>query len=293
LAAAKKKKSEPQKKKKEPPHVIVGGAKITNPDKLHYPEAAITKRHVAEYYEAVSDWLLPHIKERPTTFVRCHNGWNRGGFFQKHPKGGLAEGVRVVIIGKDDVLVVDDKKTLIGLAQMNVLEVHVWGAHLGALDRPDLLIFDLDPDVAVDWKEVVATAKLVRDRLGVESFIKTTGGKGLHVCCRTPNGMKWKEAREFGWKIAEHMVRDFPERYLTDISKAKRKGKILLDFARNHPGATYVAPYSPRARANAPVSTPITWDELDTVLPSQLTIKTVVDRLRTVGDPWSALRRAE
>ncbi len=149
-----------------PPSTLVFGARLTNPDKLLYPECGITKRQVAEYFEAVSEWMLPHVVHRPITFVRCQNGWSKGGFFQKHAKGGIAEGVRVVELDDDDdVLVIDDKKTLVGLAQMNVLEVHVWGARIDALTRPDLLVFDLDPDTAVEWKEVVSTARLVRERL--------------------------------------------------------------------------------------------------------------------------------
>lgn len=276
-----------------PPSARVFGARLTNPDKLLYPEAGITKRHVAEYFEAVSEWMLPHVLRRPVTFVRCQNGWSKGGFFQKHAKGGIAEGVRVVELDDDDdVLVIDDKKTLVGLAQMNVLEVHVWGARIDALSHPDLLVFDLDPDTAVEWNEVVATARLVRERLslrGCQPLVKTTGGKGLHVCCVPPSEMTWKAAREMGRSLGEELEKDFPDRFVTSVSKAKRKGKILLDFARNHPGATFVAPYSPRARSNAPVSMPVPWEDLEETLPAAFTIKNAIERLRTAGDPWASI----
>lgn len=281
-------------KAKGPPSVRVAETRLTNPDKLFYPEANISKRQLAEYYAAVSEWMLPHIKERPTTFVRCQNGWTKGSFFQKHPGGGLPVGVRVMPIGEgddDNVLLVDDQPTMVALAQMCVLEVHTWGARMATLDRPDFLVFDLDPDGEVPWSEVVATAKLVRERLttsGYDPLIKTTGGKGLHICVTPIGPMSWEEARELGRKLGESLVAEYPARFVTTVSKAARKGKILLDFARNHPQATFVAAYSPRARANAPVATPITWEELDLgVTPTQFTVKDVIERLRTNGDPWA------
>jgi bifunctional non-homologous end joining protein LigD len=277
---------------------LVGDVRITNPDKLHYPECGITKKMVAEYYQAVARWMVPHVAERPITFVRCHDGWSHGGFFQKHAKGGVGEGVRTVKIPKvgtvTDVLAVDDEKTLIGIAQMNVLEVHVWGAKLGALDRPRLLVFDLDPDEAVAWSEVVKTAFIVKkqlEKLGLDVYVKTTGGKGLHLACPAPPKMSWSDAHAMGHTLGEEMVEEDPERWITNISKAKRKGKTLLDFSRNHAGATFVAPYSPRARANAPVSMPpLQWEELESSTPAQFTIKNAIARLESLGDPWEALR---
>lgn len=275
-----------------PPSTRVAEARLTNPDKLLWPDAGVTKRQLAEYYAAASEWLLPHVANRPTTFVRCQNGWTKGGFFQKHPGGGLAKGVRVVKLGDDDdVLAVDDRTTLVALAQMCVLELHTWGARLDALERPDFLVFDLDPDPEVPWSEVVATAALVRERLtarGYEPLVKTTGGKGLHICAVPIREMSWDEAREEGRVLGESLVKEFPSRYVTTISKAARKGKILLDFSRNARQATFVAAYSPRARANAPVATPIGWDELEAgATPAQFTIATVLARLRERGDPWA------
>jgi bifunctional non-homologous end joining protein LigD len=298
FVATRKKKPESTKPKpekppkREPPFAMVGDVRIANPDKVHYPEAGITKRMVAEYYQAVSRWMLPHVIGRPITFVRCHNGWSHGGFFQKHAKGGVAEGVRTVKIKGDDVLAIDDEKTLIGIAQMNVLEVHVWGAKLGSLQHPSLLVFDLDPDAAVEWSEVVKTAFIVKKRLeklGHTVYLKTTGGKGLHIACPAPAGMSWSDAHALGHNLGEEMVAEDPERWITNISKAKRKGKILLDFSRNHAGATFVAPYSPRARANAPVSMPLVWDELESSTPAQFTVKNAIARLETAGDPWAEL----
>ncbi len=279
-----------KRERESPPSGRVAGARLTNPDKLLYPEIGVTKKQVAEYYEAVSTWMLPHLARRPTTFVRCQNGWNKGGFFQKHAAGGLAPGVGVVKLEDDDVLVVPDTQTLVALAQMCVLEIHTWGARLDAIDRPDLLVFDLDPDTEVAWTEVVATAHIVRDRLvalGQQPMVKTTGGKGLHVCCVPARAMTWDEARDMGRALGEAMVKDAPERYVTNISKAVRKGKILLDFSRNHRGTTFIAPYSLRARANAPVAAPLMWDELTDAQP-QFTIQNVIARLRDRGDPWGS-----
>jgi bifunctional non-homologous end joining protein LigD len=160
---------------------------------------------------------------------------------------------------------------------------------MASLDRPDMLVFDLDPDPNVEWKRVVETALLVRDKLialGHVPLLKTTGGKGLHVCC-VPSQMTWSEGHTMGHELGEALAREFPDAYVTNISKAKRKGKILLDFSRNHPGITFVAPYSPRARANAPVATPLGWDELDSVVPQELTIRTVIARLEKSGDRWA------
>lgn len=298
IVAAKKKQpasKKPSKPKREPPFALVGDVRITNPDKLHWPEAGITKKMLAEYYEAVAPWMLPHVVNRPITFVRCHDGWTHGGFFQKHAKGGVAEGVRTVKIGKakgEDVLAIDDARTLVGVAQMNVLEVHVWGAKIGTLERPSLLVFDLDPDPTVEWSEVVKTAFIVKARLekrGHTVFLKTTGGKGLHLACPAPAKMTWSDAHALGHGLGEEMVAEDPERWITNISKAKRKGKTLLDFSRNHAGATFVAPYSPRARANAPVSMPLRWDELESIAPGDFTVKNATVRLAALGDPWAEL----
>jgi bifunctional non-homologous end joining protein LigD len=246
---------------------------------------------VAEYYARVARWLLPHIALRPVTFVRCPNGWG-SGFFQKHAKGGLPAGVRVVKIGKEDVLTLDDDKALIAFAQMCVLEIHIWGAHVTDLDAPDMLVFDLDPDPAVAWATVVETAHAVRARLesqGHRALVKTTGGKGLHVCCPIqPKTMTWKQAHDLGRALGEAMATEQPERYVTNISKAKRKGKILLDFGRNTRGMTFVAPYSPRARAGAPVAMPLRWEELTPdVVPASFTLRSAVERLEAHGDAWA------
>ena len=279
--------------KKTIPEITVGDVRVTNPDKLLYPDCNITKREVAEYYLAASRWMMPHVKGRPITFVRYQNGWKAGGFFQKHPKGGIVKGVRSVEIpGGDDVLVVDDAKTLVGCAQMNVLEFHTCAMRVTDWKKPLLLVLDLDPDPSVEWKAVIEAAHLVREKLssrGHVPLVKTTGGKGLHICFVPPKGTAWKEAHAIGRELGEEMEREAPDRYITDMAKAKRKGKIFLDFARNHPGITFVAPYSLRGRANAPVATPLEWDELDSIHPSDFTLKTVIPRLEAHGDPWASL----
>lgn len=282
------------KREKAPiPEAMVGEVRVTNPDKLLYPDCGITKREVAAYYLAVSRWMMPYIVGHPITFVRFQKGWKAGGFFQKHAKGGIAKGVRSFRIpGGDDVLLVDDAKTLVGCAQMNVLEFHVANLLVEDWKKPTMLVLDLDPDPSVEWKTVVETAHLVREKLAAKGhvpLVKTTGGKGLHVCFVPPKDTTWKEAHEIGRALGEEMETDAPDRFVTNISKAKRKGKILLDFSRNHPGTTFVAPYSLRGRANAPVAMPLEWDELDRAAPLDFTLRTTVARLESKGDPWSGV----
>jgi bifunctional non-homologous end joining protein LigD len=176
---------------------------------------------------------------------------------------------------------------------MNVLEIHTWGAHVDDVDKPDLLVFDLDPDPSVTWSDVVAAARLIRERLGdakIESFVKTTGGKGLHICAAIERTVTWDRARDFCRDLSEAIVKDQPDKYIATMSKAKRKGKIFLDFFRNGKGATFIAPYSTRARANAPVAMPVTWDELGPDLkPDAYSLDSAIARLEKTGDSWASM----
>jgi bifunctional non-homologous end joining protein LigD len=272
--------------------------KLTHPEKLLYPECGVTKQRLHDYYVKVSTWMLPHVAKRPLNLRRCPHGWKRG-FFQQHVDGKLPPGLRKILVtdasGPSNRLVLDDVIGLRQLAQMNVLEIHTWGAH--AEDEPDLLVFDLDPDPDVKWTAIVEAARTIRQRLGdvkIESFVKTTGGKGLHICAAIEPTIGWDRARDFCRELAEGIVRDQPEKYLATASKAKRKGKIFIDWLRNGKGATFVAPYSTRARANAPVALPVGWDELDGIKPNQFSLDATIERLEKHGDAWAPmLKRAQ
>jgi bifunctional non-homologous end joining protein LigD len=179
---------------------------------------------------------------------------------------------------------------------MGVLEIHTWGAHADDPERPDLLVFDLDPDPEVTWAEVVRTAKLLKsrfDELDLQTFVKTTGGKGLHVCLPIVRRLDWERAKEFCRRFSERIVREDPSRYVATMSKARRKGKIFIDFFRNSRGATFIAPYSTRARQGAPVAVPLAWEELSSKLQAgHFNVENLPKRLaRLDRDPWAELPR--
>ena len=260
-----------------------------------YPEQGLTKIGLAQYYEQVADWILPHLEDRPLTLVRCPEGRGADCFYQKHAKETVPDVIGRVEIPEDQKTAVymtaDSLAAVIGLVQMGVLELHTWGATRDRLDRPDRLIIDLDPDPALPWKSVVEAAQLVRsllNELGLECFLKTTGGKGLHVVMPLQRVHTWDEVKSFAKALAEHLVRLIPDRFIANMSKRKRKGKIYLDFLRNGKGATAIAAYSTRAKPGAPVSVPLTWDELAVELRSDhFTVANVPDRLKRLRqDPW-------
>jgi bifunctional non-homologous end joining protein LigD len=204
--------------------------------------------------------------------------------------------VKRVDVGDDEELtMVDDARGLVGLAQAGVVEIHTWGARAGSIERPDLVVLDLDPDPSVKWKEIVSAARLVRERLedlGLEPFVKTTGGKGLHVVCAIGPSMTWDAAKELSGGIARAIVKEEPSRFVATMTKAKRKGKIFIDFFRNGRGATFIAPYSPRSRPGAPVAMPVDWDELDDIAPDRFTVRNALERLGAQKrDPWEKLKR--
>jgi bifunctional non-homologous end joining protein LigD len=262
------------KKKSADGRVLVLGVPITNPDKVLYADAGITKRELAEYYATAADEMLPHVANRPVMIYRCPDGLEGERWFQKHASKGMPEDVRTIGIedrrGKSEpYLYIDSARGLVSLAQMGSLEIHVWGAHVDRLESPDLLVFDLDPDPAVEWKRVVAAAKRVRERLReheMESFVRTTGGKGLHVVVELESStFDWDKSRAFSGGIAAEMVREDPSGFVATMAKSKRTGKILIDYFRNTRGATSVASFSTRARKGAPVALPISWEELEAV----------------------------
>ena len=231
------------------------GVRLTHPSKVLYPEQGITKLELAEYYLAVGEWILPHLVGRPLVLVRCPEGRGKGCFYQKHPPAGTSDSLRQVTIREkhkaEPYVIADDVKGLISLTQIGALEIHAWGSRADKLEKPDRLIFDLDPDVSVAWSAVVQCAVRVREflqELGLESFVKTTGGKGLHLVVPIDRRYDWDESKVFCESVAELIVRADPTHFTANMAKAARSGKIYVDYLRNVRGATAIVPYSTRAR---------------------------------------------
>jgi bifunctional non-homologous end joining protein LigD len=281
-------------------HLIVGGVKLSNPDKVLYPEDGITKEELARYYDSIADHVLPHVIGRPLMIVRCPEGYQGECFFQKHLTTTMPKAIQGVKVreekGERTYIRIESLEGLIGLVQMGVLEIHAWGAPAHRIERPDRMIFDLDPDEGTPWEEVLLAARRTRDhlsRLGMESFLKTTGGKGLHVVVPLAGRNDWTEVKEFSRAVAESLVRESPDRYTSKMSKALRQGKIFIDYLRNARGATAVAAFSTRARKGAPVSAPIGWRELKpSLLSDAFTVRNLPAGLSRRTDPWKEYEAA-
>lgn len=274
------------------------GVRLTHPEKVLYPEDGITKLELAQYYRDIADWLLPHLVHRPVVLVRCPDGQGKESFYQKHPGVGSPANLRQIPIKEKqktaNYLLVDDAAGLISLAQVSALELHAWGSREDKLEFPDRLIFDLDPAPDVPWGQVIDSAKQVKqflEELGLRSFVKMTGGKGLHLVVPIERRHDWDEAKQFCKQVAESIEQAAPGRYTSNMSKAARPKRIYIDYLRNGRGSTAVIPYSPRARTGAPVSTPLAWEELSEKMHSDhFTIRNVLRRLASIKrDPWEEL----
>jgi bifunctional non-homologous end joining protein LigD len=274
---------------------------LSHPDKVLYPELGLTKRELADYYELVSEVMLPHVVNRPLTLLRCPEGRNKQCFFQKHPGESLAEGlVRVQVPSSDgtsEYAAIADARGLPALVQMGVLEAHIWGALASNAEHPDRLVFDLDPAPELDFAATVGGAHALRqllEELGLKSWVKTTGGKGLHVTVPIVPQAGWDEIKNFCRAVAEELTRRDPERYLATMSKAKRKGKIFIDYLRNGRGATFIAPYSPRAREGATIAMPVEWDDLTARFkPESFNVRSAAKYLnQRSADPFATLLKA-
>ena len=273
----------------------VSGVKLTHPDRILYPKLKLTKADLAEYYLGVADLLLPYVADRPLSIVRCPDGQNGACFYQKHLSAGMPKSIKPIRLRESGApkqyVSVSDAAGLVALVQFGVLELHPWGCAPGKIESADRIIFDLDPDPAVPWPKVVAAAKLVRERLssvGLQSFLKTTGGKGLHVVAPLSPPMPWPAVKSFTQAFAAQMAADAPDDFIAKSSKAARRGKIFIDYLRNQRGATAVAPYSTRATPGATVSMPLDWKELTGSLRSDaFGVTDVAARLkRRKSDPW-------
>lgn len=274
---------------------IVAGVRISNPGRVIFPEG-VTKLDLAEHYERVAEWMMPHVANRPLTLVRCPGGIMGECFFQKHAgaKGSLPPGIQELEPddGGESFLSVRTIGGIVGMVQMGTIEFHISGAHADKPDYPDRLVFDLDPAEGIPAAKVVAGAREFRARLanlGLESFVMTTGGKGLHVITPVDRTNNFEVIRDFAHRFVDAMERDSPKVYIAESSLAKRPGKIFLDYMRNGRAATAICPFAGRARAKAPVAVTLTWDELKpTMLGAKWTVKNVQRRLSSLkSDPWA------
>jgi bifunctional non-homologous end joining protein LigD len=273
----------------------VFGVRLSHPDKALWP--GITKRDLAQYWEAVAEHALPEIAHRPLALVRCPDGIDGEHFFQKHPSLGFPKQLRAAEAGGAPYIVLDDAAGLIAAAQMAAIELHAWGSQEPDALHPDRLVFDLDPGEGVDMAALATAAREVRDRLqrlGLASFCRTSGGKGLHVVAPLVPRAGWDQTRAWCRAFAELMVADQPDRYVAQVKKAIRTNKILVDWLRNGLGSTAIASFSPRARPGAGVATRLAWREVTEKLdPAQLTLRSVPARLkRQRSDPWADLSAA-
>jgi bifunctional non-homologous end joining protein LigD len=284
----------------------VAGVDISHPERVLFPAAGATKLDLARYYEAIAAWIVPHVVDRPLTLVRCPTGVRAQPnasadtpdcFFMKHSKVWAPSPLRRVRIREKtklgEYLIADSLAGVIGLAQMDVLEIHTWNSRFARIEQPDRIVIDLDPGARVDWKTVVSAARLVREllmALHLESFVKTTGGRGLHVVVPLTPKADWAECLEFARAFAETVERHDARLFTTRFAKLGRERKILVDYLRNNRTNTSIAAYSTRAKPDAPVSVPLAWNELLPARhPDRFTIESVPPRLaRLRTDPWRA-----
>ncbi|MHB2263965.1 DNA ligase D [Aliihoeflea sp. PC F10.4] len=276
--------------------------KLTHPDRVYWKDAGVTKEGLADYYSRVWTYMAPFVVNRPLALLRCPTGTAGQCFFQKHAWKGQSKEILTVHEKLDDSeepgIAIDDLDGLIGLVQGGTLEIHPWGASLADIEKPDMIIMDLDPGDGVSWDRVIEAAHEVRKRLeaaGLTGFVKTSGGKGLHVVAPVKPKADWDTVKAFTKQIADDMATDAPDDYVATITKSKRKGKILIDYLRNGRGMTAVAPYSTRARDGATVSMPLSWDELSPEIgPDHFTVANALARLDNLDtDPWADFRKKE
>jgi bifunctional non-homologous end joining protein LigD len=275
---------------------VVAGIPVSHATKLYFPEADISKGDLARFYASIAPHLLPHLAGRPLSLVRCPDGWTGKTFYQKHAEASVSPAVARVEVpegkGTATYMGADTAEALVALVQWGVIEMHPWGSRVPRLDRPDRLVFDFDPDEKLSWTALVDGVRVFRTLLGelkLKGFLKTTGGKGLHVVLPIAKTISWASAKSFTKSVADFMVTTFPDRFTATMSKEQRKGRIFIDYLRNTEGATAVAAFVVRARANAPVSTPIAWVELSKdVRFDYFNVSTLPKRLKELkSDPWA------
>jgi bifunctional non-homologous end joining protein LigD len=274
--------------------------RLSHPDRVYWPDAGVTKQQLADWYGIAWPRMAPHIVRRPVALLRAPAGIEGHKFFQKHAWKGIAPAVLTFADpldpGDDPLIAVDSLQGLTGLVQGAALEIHTWQSTLDDLEHPDQAVFDLDPGEGVGWPEMIAAAREVRQRLercGLAAFVKTSGGKGLHVVTPLMPHAGWDAVKRFAAGIAKAMAADAPDRFVATITKSKRSGRILVDYLRNGRNNTAIAPYATRARPGAPVSMPVAWDELGPGIgPAQFTVANAPARLDATPDPWADFRAA-
>lgn len=285
------------------PRDRVAGVAVTNLDRVVYPDDGITKADLFAYYEAVAPLMLPHLAGRLLTLVRHPKGLGGDAFFQKHGGEGTPEIVPRFVVpqkeaeGKEPYVYVDDLPAVVSLVQIGVLEFHVWNSRVPDIERPDQIVFDLDPGPDVGFADVVTAARLLRDVLdhaGLVPFVKTTGGRGLHVIAPIVPGHGWNIVTTLAKLVARRLAFDEPDRYTDRVAKSRRSGRIFVDWMRNGFNRNQIAAYSTRARPGATVSVPLHWRELRAGLdPARFDVRSVVRRVRSLReDPWADWERA-
>jgi bifunctional non-homologous end joining protein LigD len=276
--------------------VVRSGIRVTSPRKVLFPGQGLTKGDLVDYYEAIASLMLPYLAGRPLSLVRCPQGRSRKCFYQKHDSGGFPAELRRVAITEgsgetEEYFYIDDLQGLVAGVQMGVLEFHIWGSRVDQLEKPDRIVIDLDPDEGLGFEDVRRAAFDLRDRLGaigLKTFPMLSGGKGFHLVAPLTRRAEWPEVKAFCRGFAVTLNEEAPERYVANMSKARRKGRIFVDYLRNERGSTAIAPYSTRSRDNAPVAAPITWDEAASVSGANIfTVATMPGRAAGIGDPWS------
>lgn len=270
---------------------------FTHPDRVLWPDAGITKQELGDFYASIARWILPHVGARVLSLLRCPGGTAGKCFFAKHAWMGLDKAISLVDTGDEKPMMsVSGLEGILALVQANVLEIHVWGSLAQDLERPDRLIFDLDPGEGTSFEDIKSAALELRERLtkfGLTSFLKTSGGKGLHVTVPVEPSIDWETAKAFTKAVAQQMAADQPRRYVATMAKSRRSGRIFIDYLRNGRGATAIAPYSTRARKGAPVAMPIDWSELAALAGADhFNLRNAVHRLSSLAeDPWKDLPR--
>ncbi|MBN9334935.1 DNA ligase D [Devosia sp.] len=270
------------------------GVRLTSPGRVVFPEADITKSDLVSYYEAVAEVMLPHIKDRPLSLVRCPQGRDKACFFQKHDTGGFPDEIKSTqIIEKDgdkqNYFYVTDLAGIIAGTQMNALEWHIWGSRRQSVENPDRVVFDIDPDEGLDFAAVRSAAHDIGEKLKamkLQSFPMVTGGKGIHVIVPLKPDVEWPDVKAFSKSFAQSLADDEPERFTANLSKAQRKGRLFIDYLRNERGSTAICPWSVRSREGAPVAVPVSWDEVKTLKSANLfSLETAAARAGA-EDPW-------
>jgi bifunctional non-homologous end joining protein LigD len=271
---------------------------ISHPDKVLFPGDGITKADLASYYRAVAPVMLPHLCRRPITMERFPRGIGAEGFLQKDVVRGYPAWLKRVAAPKKAGIVhyplANDRRSLLWLANQNTIAIHVWPARAPRLDRPDLCIFDLDPSVHEPGmlREAALLLRALLDELNVASWVKTSGSKGFHIAVPLDSRTSFDHSAAFARRVADTLEGRHSTVFTQAFSKADRQGRVLIDIGRNHAGATFVAPYSVRAKPGAPVSAPCSWDEVvDGIGPRAFTLQTLPERVRSIGDLWDALQR--